>query len=268
MKFKLITSTLLCTVLISSTAFSQVTKTEENIAAAKAVNPLAYVTKLQFQPVFTFIGTGGKQLALFSRIVQPSKSIGLPFIKSKSPHWYTLYRLEAPLISQTVSDNASKFNATGTGDFIVLDAITYRAKWGQVGVGPALLIPLASPQTLGTGKWCAGPTAIVVYTKIPKLQLAFLVQQFFSFSGDPQRPGQNFMYFQPQITKLFDKGLFLQTFPIMKLDWKNDKYNIPVNLLLGKAFAKDRSMYLGPQYVVSGALKDTWSIFFNINTMF
>lgn len=267
MKLKI--SILTLCILLPLTLLSQEKKEEKNIAAANAVNPLANITKLQFQPVFTFIDGGGRQLSLFNRIVQPTNSIGLPFIKSKNPsRLYTLYRLEVPIISQTVTDKASKFNATGLGDIILLDIITLKTKWGQAGLGPGILIPLANPETLGTGKWCAGPTGIIVYTKIPKLQLAALVQQFYSFDGDPDRVDQNFMYFQPQITKLFNKGYFLQTFPIMKFDWENDKYNIPVNLLFGKAFARDRSMYIGPQYVISGPNKNSWSIMFNINTMF
>lgn len=260
---------LIACILTSLSIISQEKREERNKAAENATNPLAYVTKLQFQPVFTFIDGSARQLSFFSRIIQPSNSIGLPFIKSKNPtKFYTLYRLEVPIISQTVTDKASPFNATGLGDIILLDAITLKTKWGQAGLGPGLLIPLANPKTLGTGKWCAGPVGVIVYTKIPKLQLAVLAQQFNSFGGDPDRADQNFMYFQPQITKLFNKGFFLQTFPIMKLDWENDKHSIPVNLMFGKAFAKDRSMFIGPQYVVSGPNENSWSIMFNINTMF
>ncbi|UOK43109.1 MULTISPECIES: hypothetical protein [Flavobacterium] len=244
---------------------------EKKIGASLATNPLAYVTKLQFQPNFTFLDNGGKQFAFFSRIVQPSKSLGLPFIKSKNPDkFYTIYRLEAPIISQTVTDHGSKFNATGTGDFILLDAVALKSKWGIAGVGGGVLIPLGSPNVLGFGKWCAGPTGILFYNKIQKVQLSLLVQQFFSFAGDSDRPDQNFMYFQPQVTKLFRNGYFIQSFPIMKFDWENDKCTIPVNLLFGKAFAKDRSMFIGPQYVVNGpaGIKDSWTIMLNINTMF
>ncbi|MGG7034839.1 MAG: hypothetical protein ACI7YS_06540 [Flavobacterium sp.] len=149
-----------------------------------------------------------------------------------------------------------------------MDVIVLKTKWGQTGLGPGILIPLANPETLGTGKWCAGPIGIIVYTKIPKLQLAALAQQFYSFGGDENRADQNFMYFQPQITKLFNKGYFLQTFPIMKLDWENKKHSIPVNLMFGKAFAKNNSMFIGPQYIVSGSNENSWSIMLNINTMF
>lgn len=261
--FQIIVS--LCPIVL----FSQEEKDEKTIAASKATNPLAFVTKLQFQPNFTFFDGGGKQLSFISRIVQPSASLGLPFIKSKNPDkFYTLYRLEAPIVSQTVTDKASPFNATGLGDLILLDVVTVKTKWGQAGFGPGVLMPTASTPTLGFGKWCAGPIGIVVYSKIKKLQLGLLAQQFYSFAGDSNRADQNFMYLQPQIIKLFDKGYFIQTFPIMKLDWKNHTYTVPVNLMFGKAFAKDRSMFIGPQYVTNGSTQGAWTIQFNINTMF
>ena len=46
--FQIIVS--LCPIVL----FSQEEKDEKTIAASKATNPLAFVTKLQFQPNFTF----------------------------------------------------------------------------------------------------------------------------------------------------------------------------------------------------------------------
>ncbi|MFZ1460012.1 MAG: hypothetical protein WAU38_04375, partial [Ignavibacteria bacterium] len=55
-------------------------KGDEENAASNATNPLAFVTKLQFQPNYNFLDEGGDQLSLISRIIQPTESIGLPFI--------------------------------------------------------------------------------------------------------------------------------------------------------------------------------------------
>ena len=78
--------------------------------ASNAANPLAFITKLQFQPDYTFLDSGGDQLSLISRLIQPTKSIGLPFIESKNPgKIYTIYRLEVPLISQTAISEQSLY---------------------------------------------------------------------------------------------------------------------------------------------------------------
>ncbi|MFN6116310.1 MAG: hypothetical protein ACK46G_08685 [Flavobacteriales bacterium] len=175
-------------------------------AAANATNPLAFVTKLQFQPNYTWKDGGGDQLSLVSRIIQPTRTIGLPFIKSKDPSKvYTIYRLEFPVVSQTYAPESPE-NATGTGDMILLDAIAFKQAWGLLGVGPALMIPTGSPDVLTNGKWSAGLAVVGLYTKIKGWQLGALGQQFFSVAGDADRPDQNFLLLQPIINKIMSGG--------------------------------------------------------------
>lgn len=237
-------------------------------AAANATNPLAFVTKLQFQPNFTWKDAGGEQLSLVSRIIMPTKTIGLPFIKSKDPDKvYTIYRLEFPLISQTYAPE-SPANATGMGDMILLDAIAFKKAWGLIGVGPAVILPTGSPNVLTGGKLDVGPVAVVLYTKIKGLQLGALAQQFFSVATEIEGPDHNFMLFQPIINKIMGGGYFLQLSPIMKFDWVNEQYSVPLSLGFGKAFAKNLSMNIAPQYVVSGPGQGDFTLQVNINTMF
>lgn len=242
---------------------------EEESAASNATNPLAFVTKLQFQPNYVFKDPDGDQLSLINRIIQPTATIGLPFIKSKNPKKvYTIYRLEIPIISQTISDSQSVLNATGLSDLVFLDAIAFKNEWGLLGIGPALIIPTASPEIFGSGKWSAGPVAVLLYTKTKGMQLGALVQQFFSFAGSETREDQNFMFFQPIFNLIFGKGYFLQFSPIMKFDWKKSKYSVPVSPAFGRAFAKNLSMSIAPEYVISGPAKGDFAIKLNINAMF
>jgi len=237
-------------------------------AAANATNPLAFVTKLQFQPNYTWKDGGGDQLSFVSRIIQPTKTIGLPFIKSKDPSKvYTIYRLEFPVVSQTYAQE-SPANATGMGDMILLDAIAFKQAWGLLGVGPALSMPTGSPDVLSSGKWSAGLAVVGLYTKVKGWQLGALGQQFFSVAGDADRPDQNFLLLQPIVNKIMGGGYFLQLSPIMKFDWVNEQYNIPLSLGIGKAFAQNLSLNIAPQYVVSGPGKGDFTLQLNINTMF
>jgi len=249
----------------SVTVFAQ-EESDVQQAAAHATNPLAFVTKLQFQPNYSLKDNGGNQLVMISRIMQPSKSIGLPFIKSKDPSKiYTIYRLEAPVASQTFPNNAG--DATGLSDLILIDVIAFKQKKGLFGVGPVLIMPTASSEYLGSGKWSTG-LAGVYMTKAFGLTLGILGQQFVSFAGDSQRQDQNFMLFQPIVTKIFKKGYFMNFSPIMKFDWENDAYNIPLGINFGKAFAKNLSMFIGAEYVVSGPNQGDFTIRMNINAMF
>jgi hypothetical protein len=237
-------------------------------AASQATNPLAFITKFQVQPNYTFKDNSGTQFNLTTRIVQPTQSIGLPFIKSKNPSKvYTIYRLEAPIIGQTF-ENTPSLNATGLSDLIILDVIAFKQNWGLLGIGPGLIIPAATEPALGSGKWSAGITAVYLNTKTKGLQFGALFQQFNSFAGQSDRPDKNFMLFQPIFNKILAKGLFLQFSPIMNFNWGNNQYNIPLSLAIGKAFAKNLTMNFGPEYVVSGPNKGDFTLRLNINTMF
>lgn len=237
-------------------------------AAENATNPLAFVTKLQFQPNYTFLDVGGDQLSLISRISQPTKTVGLPFIKSKDPSKiYTIYRLEVPVISQTLG-TSNPLNATGLSDIALLDVVAFSQEWGLIGAGGGLIFPTASPDVLGTGKLNAGPVAVALYTKIPKLQVGLLAQQYFSIAGNGDRSNQSFMLFQPIVNKVLNNGYFLQFSPIMKFDWESSSYSIPISVAFGRAFAKNLSMFIAPEYVISGPGQGNFTIRLNINTMF
>ena len=141
--------------------------TESNIgdAASNATNPLAFVTKLQIQPNFVWKEDKARLIILTTRIIQPTASVGLPFIKSKDPSKvYTLYRIELPIIGQTYPKNPA-FDATGLSDIILLDVVAFKQKWGLLGIGPGLIIPTINPAQISGGKWCAGITGVILNTK-------------------------------------------------------------------------------------------------------
>ena len=105
-------------------------------------------------------------------------------------------------------------------------------------------------------------------TKAFGLTLGLLAQQYTSFAGDDERPDQNFLLFQPVVTKIFKQGYFVNFSPIMNFDWENDAYNIPLGINLGKAFAKNLSLFIGGEYVVSGPGQGDFTLRLNINPMF
>ena len=243
---------------------------EKNLgdAAANATNPMAFVTKLQVQPNFTWKGDMARQINLTTRIVQPTASVGLPFIKSKNPaKVYTIYRLEVPLISQTFPSKPA-LDATGLSDLIIADLVAFKQSWGIVGGGPGLLIPTMNPTQISGGKWCAGVASVVLNTKTKGFMYGALVQQYSSFAGSSSKPGRNFMLFQPIINKVLQGGYFVGFSPVMTFDWKNNDYSIPVILSFGKAFAKNLSAYIAPQYMISGPNKGDFTLQFQINAMF
>ena len=249
---------------------SQTLSSEDGLgdAASNATNPMAFVTKLQLQPNFTWKGDKARQINLTTRVVQPTASIGLPFIKSKNPSKvYTLYRLEVPIIGQTFPESPS-LDATGLSDLVLLDLVAFKKSWGLIGVGPGLIIPTTNPQPISGGKWCVGITGVALNTKTKGTQFGVLVQQFFSFAGSEDRGSRNFMLFQPIFNKVIQNGYFFGVSPIMTFDWENDAYSIPLIVTFGKAFAKNLSAFIGPQYMLTGPNKGDVTLQFQLNAMF
>ena len=65
-----------------------------------------------------------------------------------------------------------------------------------VGVGPAFLYPTASDELLGTGKWGAGPTAVVL-KQFGGWIVGALTNQIWSFAGDDDRAYVSRTFLQP-----------------------------------------------------------------------
>lgn len=237
-------------------------------ASANATNPLAFVTKLQVQPNYIFKDNEATQINVTSRIIQPTGSLGLPFIKSKNlEKIYTIYRLEVPLIGQTFP-NTPQLDATGISDIVLLDIVAFKQAWGLLGIGTGLIMPTASSEFLGTGKWSSGISGVALNTKTKGLQYGILFQQYWSFAGDSNRQSKNFMLFQPIFNKMIAKGLVASISPIMNFDWENDEFTIPISLGITKVFAKNLSMAFTPEYVLSGPTKGDFTLRLQINAMF
>ncbi len=236
-------------------------------AAVNALNPAARVIKFQVQPNYSVFKSGGQQLDLITRIVIPYDGVYLPFFKPKDKKYFTMVRVEIPVISQTY-DPASPLNATGLGDINISEVLARKFSWGKIGFGPCIGFPAATEPVLGSGKWTAGLVAVAIYNKPKHLMLGIFVNQYFSYAGSSSRPSKNYLTAQPFIDYIFNKGYFIMVNPVCTFDWQEDNYIIPLAMGFGKAFAKNLSAYIMPEYIVSGSTKKSWVIQFNLNTMF
>ncbi len=122
-------------------------------------NPAAPVTLVQFRNVLipNIPGTGGVTYALQ---IQPV----IPIHKSKSLPFLQLIKMTLPIVSAP-----SPVSKTGLGDLQFFDLVSIKQSWGRWGFGPALVFPTATSKALGAGKWQAGPSFAVIYTRIENL---------------------------------------------------------------------------------------------------
>lgn len=255
-----------CTVLLCTVSFSQKQPGSLTEAATNALNPIAQVFKLVLQPNYYMYNNGGNAISVMTRCITPINAVLIPGIKTKNKNIFSLVRVEFPITSQTFGSQP-ELNATGLADMTLGDAVAFKTSWGKWGVGFNLGFPTATETVLGSGKWTAGPEAVIFYNKPKHLMLGLVMNQYISYAGSPSRSDVNFMNLQPFIDIIFNKGYFIMINPILTLDWQNENYTIPLALGFGKAFAKNLSCYIMPQYIITGQNKKTAIIQFNLNGM-
>lgn len=142
------------------------------------------------------------------------------------------------------------------------------------GVGPTFVIPTATDEVLGTGKWCAGPS-VVVLTMPGHWVLGALANNLWSFAGESDRPDVNTLMIQPFINYNFSKGWYFSSSPVITANWEadsDDRWTVPVGGGFGKIFRVGKqpmNAQVGAYYNVEkpdgGA---DWNIRFQLQFMF
>ncbi len=181
-------------------------------------------------------------------------------------------RLIMPVMYQPMGRDDGEF---GLGDFqytmFFSPADSSKVTWG---VGPAFLIPTATDKVLGTGKWSAGPSAVVL-TMPGHWVLGALAQNLWSFAGDNDRPDVNSLLIQPFINYNLKGGWYLNFAPIITANWKadgGDRWTVPVGGGGGKIFhigKQPMNATLGAYYnVVKPDGAADWNVRFQLQFMF
>jgi hypothetical protein len=97
------------------------------------------------------------------------------------------------------------------------------------GAGPTFLLPTATDNVLGTGKFSIGP-AVVVLVQPGKWTLGALVSNLFSVAGPSSRPDVNFMTFQYFVNYNLKKGYYITLQPIITANWNVPSGNVWLRL--------------------------------------
>jgi hypothetical protein len=226
---------LIAAVLVPGTIAAQ---TEEQISQAN--NPLADANGLNFQDQFgtSVSGTGGV-----------TNTMNLRGIMVKGRH---IVRATLPIVTVPVGNEAY---ASGLGDFNIFDAIrlTPADATTQYGVGPLLVIPTATDDQLGAGKWQLGFAAVGLKLLPGGSVLGALVTFQTDFAGDGDRSGTALATAQPVATIGVGKGFYLRSSAIWLLDFENDRYLIPFGIGAGKVLPVGRTVlnaFMEPQVAV------------------
>jgi len=229
---------LICCFVFSSYSFSQVPHpdiyeptAEQPDLAKQAQNPIANLISVPFQNNINF-GLGPHDRTQNLLLIQPVIPIRL------TDGLNLITRTIAPVLYQpeVESNSGGEF---GLGD--INESLFFSpSKPSKIvwGVGPIVQFPTATDDTLGTGKWEAGPTAVAL-TMPGHWVIGALVNNLWSFAGDNDRKDVNLFTLQYFVNYNFSHGWYLTSSPVNTANWKadnNNRWTIPFGGGGGKIF--------------------------------
>lgn len=101
------------------------------------------------------------------------------------------------------------------------------------GVGPVLLIPTATDELMGTEKWGAGPTGVVL-KQSGAWTYGFLANHIWSYAGNDDRKDISRTFVQPFIAHTTPTAWTYTMNTEATYDWKEDEASIPLNMVVSK----------------------------------
>ena len=237
-------------------------------ALAKASqNPVADMISLPFQNNLTF-PTGPNDNAQWVLNVQPVIPINL----TEDLNLITrtiLPVVNAPSPASGVSSDFGIGNLQFTGFFS--PAESDGPIWG---IGPVLQFPTASSARLGSDKWTAGPSGVLLSMNGPWV-VGALVQNVWSYAGPSDAADVNAFLFQPFLNYNMPKGWYLTASPVLTADWEanaDDRWTIPLGGGIGRIMrigSQPVNMQLQGFYnVVRPDAVGEWTIRFQIQLLF
>lgn len=230
-QYALIAAVQVLSALIVASGFGE-GETDEGALARAAQNPVASMMSVPFQNNTSF-GIGPHNRSQNVLNIQPVIPFGL------SDDWNLITRTICPLIYQPFvsRESGGKF---GLGD-INLTAFLSPAKPGAIiwAVGPIVSFPTGTDEILGTEKWAAGPSAVVLIMQGPWV-IGALANNLWDFAGASDRGQVNQMLIQYFINYNLPGGWYLVSAPINTANWKapsGEKWTVPIGGGFGKIMA-------------------------------
>jgi len=203
---------------------------------AAVQNPISSLVSLPFKFNFDYGAANGDGTVLN---IQPV----YPITKGD---WNYVSRLILPVgsvdgaISGPENPNpAGAGSASGLGDTnysLYMSPVKYdKVIWGA---GPSLMMPTASDDQLGSGKWSGGITAVAL-TQPKWGTMGILGRHLWSFAGDDDRADVNQSLIEPFANYNLDKGWFLITDIIITANWEapsNQTWTVPIGGGIGRIY--------------------------------
>jgi hypothetical protein len=130
------------------------------------------------------------------------------------------------------------------------------------GVGPALSIPTATEDLLGSGQFSAGPSAVALVQK-GSMTYGALINHVWSLFGDSDRADVNATFFQPFLAKNFTGGYALTFNTELLQNWEADATVGYFHLVGSKVTTVGSQLvqfFVGPRFPFGNGATNSWGL--------
>jgi hypothetical protein len=221
---------------------------EEADLAKKTQNPVADLISVPFQ-YNADLGIGANKASRSTLNIQPVIPISL------NQDWNLISRTILPVI-YAASPASGVSSNWGLGDTTASLFLSPKQPIGGwiIGAGPVFLIPTATDTALGSGKWGAGPTAVLLRQE-NGWTYGILANQIWSFAGSDSRSSVNSTFLQPFLAYTFPTYTTLGINTESTYNWTSNQWTVPINLSITQILKIGKlpvSVQLGGRYYAEG----------------
>lgn len=194
--------------------------------ARKLANPVADLISVPIQSNYDF-GIGPGDCTRWTTNIQPVIPFGV------TDDWNVISRTILPVIDQQGIAPGGAGDAFGLGDTLQSFFFSPKSSDPIWGIGPAFLIPTATDSLLGSEKWGAGPTAVVLQQNGP-WTYGTLANHLWSYAGGDGREEVNATFVQPFASYITPAKTTFTLNLETTYDWSNDQWSVPVNFIVSQ----------------------------------
>jgi hypothetical protein len=233
--------------------------------AKQLQNPVASLISVPFQNNFEFKLGPNDDGFKYTLNFQPVIPVSL------SKDWNLIIRTIVPIISQhDVIPNTSQ---SGLGDITQSFFFSPKKPVGGLilGFGPVFLYPSATNDFLGSEKWGAGPTGLVL-KQTGGWTYGLLFNHIWSYAGNDDRTYVSATFLQPFISYTTKTKTTFGVNTESTYDWHNSQWTVPVNLSVSQLVKLGKlpvQFSVGGKYYAEGPSgAPEWGIRFVVTPLF